>query len=252
MSEHWDAYTRLVENQLVLFVLDMGVPDEVSTLDYPYAFQIIVPLRNPTEQGLGSEEEMDKLNELMERMYEYLYARSIFPVGRIISKGKIDFYFYHSAPNLEPFEEAVRTFWTANQYEAAVLQVEEDEPWSAYYDVLYPNNYENHRMGNRDFVEVLEEQGDSLHEPRLIDHLFLFETKQQRNGFIEEMIREGFQLTKKSLFKKDGLYELILSRKDSVELGVIDDLTDFLIDAAEKHKGDYDGWHTFVVPSSPE
>jgi regulator of RNase E activity RraB len=40
---------------------------------------------------------------------------------------------------------------------------------------------------------------------------------------------------------------MCISRVDSVDYEAIDDLTDLLLEIAEKFEGEYDGWETMVI-----
>lgn len=64
-----------------------------------------------------------------------------------------------------------------------------------------------------------------------------------RELFTKAVKKEWFTIEEGSSEKDDeGDYVMCISRVDSVDYHAIDELTDLLLEIAEKFEGEYDGW----------
>ncbi|UUZ84777.1 ribonuclease E inhibitor RraB [Paenibacillus sp. P26] len=130
-------------------------------------------------------------------------------------------------------------------YKYSVERVEEQKPRAFYYESLYPNKANRHRMMNRHVVDKLREHGDSLKQARTVNHWVYFSSAESRDLFKEKVRKDGFRMEDEAV--QDGKHSLIISRKDYADLHSISGVTDYLVNAAQAFDGEYDGWESKVI-----
>ncbi|PPA69741.1 DUF695 domain-containing protein [Jeotgalibacillus proteolyticus] len=248
MSDYWDTYTGYIEDKLASVVLDMEISEEVDPEHFPYAFAVSVPIKLPNENGFPSETENEKMNGIEEAFTEHIQTKKILCAGRITSDGSRDIILYSSLKEVELINKACIQFFQSAGYEYEITEIEEEEPWAFYFTFLYPDPYQLQHMGNWQIVEMLEESGDSLDDPRHVDHWIYFEDKKMMKRFSKAIKKEGFEVEEEALEEEENVrYRLQISRTDLVDIDSINEITDFLVETAEKFEGDYDGWETMVI-----
>jgi regulator of RNase E activity RraB len=91
------------------------------------------------------------------------------------------------------------------------------------------------------------EHGDPLKRPRRVDHWIYFEVASRRDAFVQAALDDGYEVESAH---EDATSErrfcAQLHRVDSVELEEIHDVVMSLMELAEEHDGEYDGWETSV------
>lgn len=91
----------------------------------------------------------------------------------------------------------------------------------------------------------MQNNGDNLTKKCPIDHWVYFKTQEEADKFIVSVEIEYFLVPNREQFEYPFAVHLV--RVDYLE--VIDDITDFLLNEAEKYNGEYDGWETPIVKS---
>jgi regulator of RNase E activity RraB len=113
---------------------------------------------------------------------------------------------------------------------------------------LYPSDAARRTIENRHVCEGLEQNGDSLVEPREIDHWAHFPDANKRNAFVAEALQLGFSIRALSAPDENrDQYSAQLWRADVPTYNNIDDVTLPLFNLAIEHGGEYDGWESVVV-----
>ena len=188
------------------------------------------------------------MNEMEDAILENLNPKNFLNVGRVTSNGVRDIIFYSDQQSSNALMETADQFIAPTGYAYEVFEIEEDETWEFYHEFLYPNQYQQQHMGNQQVLFSLEEAGDSLEVPRKVDHWLYFHDLKMMKSFIKEVKKHRFAIEEKSKqMDEDGKYFVRISRTDYVDLHSINEVTDLLIEIADKYEGDYDGWETFVV-----
>jgi regulator of RNase E activity RraB len=124
-----------------------------------------------------------------------------------------------------------------------------DKNWTNYFEVLYPPPREMEKIQNRKVIDQLSKSGDALKVSRKIDHFLFFKTKMSRDEFLRALKQNGFTIEEMPDEAQDPSwpYKLHLSRDDIPDIIHIDRVTLFLWELAQKYKGKYDGWETYVI-----
>lgn len=123
-----------------------------------------------------------------------------------------------------------------------------DAEWSYYDEFLLPDPERRQWIHNRRLVETLEEHGDDLTSVRRVDHWAYFPTSSLRDTFVADARDQGFGL-ERAPDDLDGQspFGANVARHDSVDLDDIHEVVMTLVELAERHGGEYDGWETAVI-----
>ncbi|MHA6719412.1 ribonuclease E inhibitor RraB [Sphingomonas sp. RS6] len=114
-------------------------------------------------------------------------------------------------------------------------------------DLITPTAIDVKLNGDMSVISHLEKNGDDGTVQRRTDFWFYGDTERLAE-LAEELGQSGFVFDR-WLAEPDGV---VLSRETSVDLEIFRNLTPMLVDAAEKHGVEYDGWETSVVRSGDD
>ncbi|HEX7070662.1 MAG TPA: DUF695 domain-containing protein [Rhodothermales bacterium] len=247
MSDDWDFYFCRVDDEPASIFVDLGLARDAPLDDRPHMAYVRVYMRSPRSDGLSSQEEFDALVRLENSLTSALSAdhRTTY-VGRNTCGGCRDFYFYTDDPNdWTPRVSKALGDFSQYDYEAGSHL---DSEWKTYFDFLYPSPDDMQRFQNRRVCETLEQKGDSLSEPREIDHWAYFPDEAGRANFLRVVGSQGFTVRELSLSEdRENPFGVRFFRVDVPSFENIDDVTLPLHRAAIASGGDYDGWETRVV-----
>lgn len=252
MSDKWDFYFCRVNDVLSSLFVDLGARNTAPDPDRPHLLWVWVPFRQPREDGLSSSEEAPTLDMIEDELVGKVSdeAAAVF-VGRITGAGRREFYFY--APGPGAYESAVEA--VSASYPAYEMDFgdQPDPDWSLFLDVLYPGPRDIQRMRNREVVQALEAEGDSLDVARPVTHWIYFREPAERAVAAERLIRTGFQTeqTEAGQGSSDGKPGLRIERMDRVDSVSIDTTVLQILDALEGLDAEYDGWECPVIKQSP-
>jgi uncharacterized protein (TIGR01619 family) len=249
MSDNWNFYIDEVDENLASFVVDLDVTEEINIKKYNWLFSVKFTVKSPTELGFPDEREDDLMGELEYDLMEKLNEEDIVQVGRLTTNGTREFFYYaKKEKQVKIIDQLALAIFDKSGYHTEISHIEEEEPWSFYYEFLYPNEYHLQQMGNRDLVELLEQENDDLEHPREIQHWIMFQTLKDLNAFEQDIHKEGFKTEELEVEKnEEGTFNITISREDGVDYDMIDAVTYLIIETAQKYNGEYDGWESPVV-----
>lgn len=242
MSDNWNTYFTYIDNKPASFLLDLDPWENGENEMFVHLYRLSVTLNEPEENGLTPQKEAAVLYTIEDSIHDSLDSHYMF-VGRLTTDGKRDFLYYTDVVDGSDLKSLAAKF--LENYKYSVNCIEEQEPRAFYYEFLYPNQSERHRMTNRHLVDKLIELGDNLDKSRTVNHWIYFSSAETRNIFKVKVQKDGFQIEDQDT--QDNKYSLRISRNDFVQLHSISDVTDYLVSAAEEYNGDYDGWETKVI-----
>src|SRR5690606_19606188 len=124
----------------------------------------------------------------------------------------------------------------------------EDVQWRLYREFLYPTNRSLQLINNRRVLEALEQRGDPLTESRPVRHFVDFDADAEIEAFRQALAIGGFEIVGGGAIEESDRQSIVFERIESVDFLHINDLTMQLLDLANSHGGDYDGWETQVRP----
>jgi len=249
MQEYWELYMKNLEGKPASVQFNAGISMEMEELQYTHPIVAFVKakLKEPNENGmLGENEEPEILfmeDKLEAAMIKFRIGKY---VGRVISDGYVTFLYYvQFTYNWSDFIAFALNEHT--HYEVSNGH-QDDREWNYYKNLLYPTAKEWQLIQNHKVCDNLKEQGDSLHLARAIEHKIFMLTTDKKEALTEALESKGFQI-KGEIENKEGVKGLGFYRLDKPFYHDIDAITLSLIDIAETHDAQYDGWETSVVKS---
>ena len=247
-EDHWEIYVTFVDDNPAVILVDVGIAQVAPLEDKPTLAWLWVHVKTPDEEGFPTEEEDMKLNEIEDALTDSLELGDAEYVGRITSDGRREFYFYTS--DAAQFREAATAAMiTAPEYEFEIDDAD-DADWQHYLDVLYPSAEDFQQIHNQHVISRLYDAGDSLTEPRPVDHFANFATEADRESFITAAAELGYEAASRPERTEEETefpFAVGLIRVDSVDAETIDRITFELFELARQHDGEYEGWGSKVV-----
>ena len=251
MSDTWDFYFANVNDNIASLFVDLGLADVAPDSSRPWLLWAWVHMNAPREDGLLDREEAPQLDLIEQALMEAVEdATAGELVGRIMTDGRQEFYFY--GPTHIGFEDAVAL--TMRQFGDYRFDsgVEQDPEWNHYLRVLYPSPHDVQRIKNRHVIQVLTENGDQLEKPRIVAHWAYFPSEAARAAFVAEARQRKYAVISEHKVDEPDHpepYCAQLERIDPVDWNAINEVTIELYDLAEASGGQYDGWETGLADS---
>lgn len=247
-QENWDFYFTNIEGSPASVFVNLGLNKVIPVASNTEALTFFLEMQNPAENGFSSKEESgtlfeieDKITPVLESKYGAIFA------GRMTYDGSRLLYYYlkNSKGAKKSIDNIMKEF---SDYDYSV-ETENDPGWEKYSNYLYPHGYELHSIMNRHIVENLIEKGDDTSEARNVDHFIYFEGEHDRQSFIDEVLKMGYDIKgmDRSSANTEHPYSLKITRKDPVTFNDVTDYTSLLYDIAEDNNGIYDGWETMML-----
>lgn len=238
--------TTVSELPAVMFV-DGQYAEVAPVATQSSLLQLRVKILNADENGFPGEVEQVQLDELEEQLIALIDANySGVYVGRVTLGGSRIFYAY-AATGLGFETHITAAMKEFEDYEWSV-DVEEDAEWSCYVESLLPDKYDVQTMKNQQVIQELMEHGDQLETPREVLHWAYFPDTDSRQAFIDRVKEGGMEVD--GLTEPDeeaDAYGVTVKLDHALDGEFLDDLTCGLLDIAEEHGGEYDGWESPVV-----
>lgn len=128
-------------------------------------------------------------------------------------------------------------------YESNVVR---DPKWDFHYRNLAPNELELCHIRSEKIIFLLQEEGDSLEIPRVVEHYISFETPTQKNKFINSLELEGFSF-KDEISNDEFENGVALVKTHAVTSDVVKKVVNELFEAIKKEHGYYEGWSTLLA-----
>tara|TARA_R110001592_G_scaffold94289_4_gene273052 strand:+ start:500 stop:1246 length:747 start_codon:yes stop_codon:yes gene_type:complete len=244
MESDWDAYLCEIEEKPASILLDLEFMRLAPIATLPYMAWVCVYMKQPTPDGLMSDEEYDVLQEIDERLDDRLQAEGTSDfIGRIIHDGCQRYYFYRSEGGdwEDRVRDAMRTF---PDYESE-SGTDEDPEWELFFELLCPDDTELRGMYDYRVLQSLESNGDPLTASRELTHWAYFADETTRQAFQQKAEAAGFTLV--SLHDPDEdveQFSIVIARDDIPSYENIANVTLPLMQMAEACGGDYDSWES--------
>lgn len=247
-QQDWDFYFTNIDGKPASIGLNLALHDTAPLADKTYCFWIILPFQLSDSIGFPLEKENETLNKLEDELEIFLQKKfQTIYAGRTTSNGERYFYFY--SKGIDSVDVFIENFFKNYIQYKYKLGQRYDEKWEMYFDFIYPSPLDLQLIYNHRIVEALTENGDNPELPHHIDHWLRFEKKKDMNDFIKALEGKRFRVEKDSVDKTQKTHSFVLqvSEENKTDLETIDNSVIQLFDLAEKFKGIYGGWETFVV-----
>lgn len=141
-QEDWAIYfTTVHDDQIGSVLVDLGFISIAPIDSFSKLLTFVTYFNEPNEDGLTSESESDKINQIEDDFINLLTSESIsIYTGRIKFGGKMhSYYYFEELRNLENKIAELKAKYTNYRFEHTL---KEDADWTAYFEILYPSEFE--------------------------------------------------------------------------------------------------------------
>jgi|LakMenEpi03Aug12_release.lakeMendotaPanAssembly.Ray.scaffolds.fasta_scaffold67726_4 uncharacterized protein (TIGR01619 family) len=253
MSDEWEFYFTGVNDKLASILVDVGIYEQVPDPERPWLLRVWVFFESVDEHGLPSGEEAEEFSVVEDTLTEAMSdALDAVLAGRMTIDGRREFFFY--ANSFAGFEDAVaRCLSSYPKYEWDT-ETENDSEWNHYVGLLYPSPGDWQQIQNRQVIEQLVNNGDTLEKKRVVSHWAYFPNTAARDQFVVAVQQKGFEVTEQTTDdtpEQENPLGVGFERVDHVDWESINAVTLELFELAASLSGNYDGWET-TVETSPD
>ena len=247
METDWDAYLCEIDEKPASILVDLEYMGVAPVATLPYVAWVYIYMKQPSSDGLMSDEEYDVLQEIDELFEARLHAEgtSAF-IGRVVHDGCQRYYFYRSEG--EDWDDRVAAAMRSFPDYESEWGADKDPEWEMFFELLCPDDAELRTMIDYRILESLESNGDPLTASREITHWAYFDDGSTRQAFQEKVEALGFALV--SLGEPDeevDQFSIAFARNDIASYENITDVTLPVMELAEECNGHYDGWESVVL-----
>src|ERR1051325_9827561 len=237
-EENWDAYLGSFDGKVASFFIDFGLHAAPFT-DKPWAVVIRFDLLDSREDGLTKGEEFEVLNAIDDAILAVWKGAPIVYAGRMTTDRKRVLVFY-AAQEIDASKALAQVFQRFPEYRFET-SCSEDCDWHFYKCTLYPHPEEMQCLQNRRVLDALEEDGDTLQQPREVTHWAYFERPADREAFSDAVHALGYKVdVHENEHWAPRIYCAVLNRVDRVYPDSINEVVLQLFRLAKHHDGEYD------------
>lgn len=239
----WNVYFSRIDDKPAAFRINLALTGNPFQAEYPQHVRISVKLEQTNEHGFPTQEESETVYSIEDQI-DALAGTDSIAAGILTTNGAVSWHFY--SRNADAFSQACRALLEQNK-RVFDIKTHPDSEWSFYHEFLYPDRYELQAIRNEQVLRRFQQDGDRLDQPRPIDHWLFFDTEADLNAATAQAAAAGYTVSSSgSVGQEEGNeaehveYRLQLSK--NAPLTELDRDTWELIDLAQEHGGDYDGW----------
>lgn len=240
IPQNWDFFMCRIDEKPGSIRLNLALYNIAPLENYSQRVVLAVKMKNPTPEGLSSNEEFDTLNKIEDLLYDKTISLGVITAGVIKTDGLMEIYMY--TQNIDGIEEICAEIFKNNfpTYQWK-LRANEDANWDTYFNFLYPDMYSYQVMQNRKVLQKLQESDDNLENTRQIDHWLYFMTEESVAEFSNKAREIGYTvLSSEKIDNGEYPHQIKITREDAPV--AINNITWELLDLAVQLQGYYDGW----------
>ncbi|MBA1432347.1 MAG: DUF695 domain-containing protein [Epsilonproteobacteria bacterium] len=129
------------------------------------------------------------------------------------------------------------------KYESSVVR---DSKWDFHHKNLTPNELELAHMQSDKIIYLLEEEGDMLETPRIVEHCVSFDTPTQKERFLEQLSSDTFSF-KDEISSEEFENGIALTKEHAVTQEAVKAAVEELFAMIKSQNGYYEGWSTTLA-----
>lgn len=243
MPDKWNFYLKTIDGQITSVYLNLGLYESLPYPKNSWLHTLSVTLKHPTQQGLTNDQESESLNRMEDTLIRLGKQIDAIFAGRITGKGERIYYFY--ATDSERMQDIIQSN-TLNGYEFS-SDAKQDPEWRLYLKGLYPTADEKQCMENLGVIQQLRQHGDTLVDPRPVEHYVYF-TNETRQAEFEDAIKGHYQYRRLDPIQDNTKpYGTLVETYTPVTPNNINEVVLAIFHKANEFNGEYDGWETEII-----
>jgi len=233
-----EIFTRLEDGSLVYIEVDMNA--FAYSEKFSWLFSVFIKFDALDESNAGFEEFLETKESLIIALEHNDKAKF---VGMRVVDGWSEIYFY--SDDSKDLDVTVAKILKTSGY-AYESNVVKDTKWDFHYKNLMPSELELCHIESEKIIFLLEEEGDDLEIPRIVEHYVSFEVPTQKNKFINSLTLEGFSF-KDEISSEEFEHGVAFIKEHKVTSEEVSKVVTELFTEVKKLHGFYEGWSTTLV-----
>ncbi|QSZ41885.1 DUF695 domain-containing protein [Sulfurimonas aquatica] len=233
-----EFFQRLEDGSLVSIEVDMNAFGYSKS--YPWLFSVFIKFDASDENAPQFEEFLETKESLIILLEHEEKAKY---VGSRVVDGWSELYFY--AKDSKSLDAQVSSVLTPSNYvyESSVVK---DGRWDFHHKNLTPTELEECHIQSEKIIFLLEEEGDELEVPRIVEHYVSFDVPTQKNRFINTLDLEGFTF-KDDISSEEFENGVALVKEHGVRSEDVKVVVEALFEKVKECQGYYEGWSTTLA-----
>ena len=232
-----EFYNREEDGQTVAIEVDMSAYG--YSQKFSWLFSVFVKYHVEDKTSEAYEEFLETKESLIIALEHDEKAKY---VGMRIVDGWSEFYFY--ATSSKDLDNIVTKMLKDSNY-AYESNIVKDAKWNFHYKNLLPSDLELAHIQSEKIIFLLEEEGDDLSVPRVVEHYLSFATPTQKNRFLNTLDLEGVSF-KDEIESNEFEQGIALVKEHSILSDDVKKNVEIFFKAVQKEKGFYEGWSTIL------
>ena len=240
IHEAWEMYVTATEEGTPCFVsFDVDAATEDLSTTLRHSARVTVALKEPTDEGLATQAEHERQMKLLDSLVAALTKAKVKCrlVGRLTHSGTRELVF--QTDDKAKFVETLKAW--AQPLEGEEVNLEEDEGWEYFDDVVKPGPDEWEWIADRTAVNELLEAGSDARKPHVLQYRFSGE-QPALEKVRDALMQKGYEVL---AGPEDGA--LVMGVKSKLDLDSINELSLQSRDLAEASEVTYEGWAAEAV-----
>jgi hypothetical protein len=255
-ERNWCVYLSLFDDSPGSVLVDLGA-GELDRSSLPTLVRLRVQAAAPDEVGLPGDDDLEAVSQVEAVLGGLLREQGVY-VGRQVYGGHIDLFVY--ASSVEAFKPVLIEAAEAAGDRQVEFSTAEDPEWEIFEEELWPTAAEYQQSVDQQVMLRLRESGDTLTQPREVDHLLILPTAEAAEEVRGVLRQRGFRIKEPTPDDEDESVSAEDTQEHAVECSRSDtpnqeeflELTMSLLLLANEHGGRYDGWGSPVVQDDPD
>ena len=195
----------------------------------------------------GVDDKSDSYEEFLETKESLVIAIEYEDKAKYLGSRVVDGWseFYFCTSSSKEFDSMVSAILKDSGY-IYENNIVRDTKWGFYETQLFPSELELAHIQSAKIIFLLQEEGEDLTLPRVVEHYVSFETPTQKNRFVNTLDIDGFSF-KDEISSEEFEHGVALIKEHCVTEEEVQKVVDELFEAVKKEHGYYEGWSTTLV-----
>ncbi len=207
---------------------------------YGWLLSVFIKFDTSDEMQEGFEEYLETKESLIIALEHGKKAKY---VGNRMLDGWSELYFY--TDDSKGVDKLVSNILTSSNY-AYESHIVRDSKWDFHHKNLKPNRLELAHIQSNKIIYLLEEEGDDLELPRLVEHYVSFDTPTQKERFLKSLNEKQF-IFKDEISSDEFENGIALVREHTVTQNGVRKVVEELFTILKEESGYYEGWSTTLA-----
>lgn len=245
LPEHdqWAVFP-MDEDEPSVVMTNMALAEEAPHGDLPVAVCLRVPFQDLGEFGIGSDDEYEAICAEEDAASERIRAElGGVCAGRVRIEGHLDVWFYVPDGVAQAAAEIIGESMGEREHEVGAG---EDPDWTVFQETLLPDSAQMQWMLDQQLVSAFEDMGDDLSVERPVRFFSTFGDQASADAFADDARGAGFETEPGVVEDEDGeevdRIGVLATLTTAIDFDSVHAVTMAVLQLAERHGGEFDGW----------